>query len=45
MLIDLKNDPRELTNCVDKVEYREDLLRMKKLLAFLPSNPKALPEY
>jgi len=45
MLIDLKNDPRELTNCVAKVEYREELLRMKKLLAFLPSERKALPEY
>jgi len=45
MLIDLKNDPRELTNLVAKVEYREDLARMKKLLAFLPADPKVLPEY
>lgn len=45
MLIDLKNDPRELTNLVAKVEYRENLARMKKLLAFLPSEPKVLPEY
>jgi arylsulfatase A-like enzyme len=45
MLIDLKNDPRELTNCVNKVEYREELLRMKKLLAFLPTEAKVLPEY
>lgn len=45
MLIDLKNDPRELTNLVAKVEYRDDLARMKKLLAFLPSEAKVLPEY
>jgi arylsulfatase A-like enzyme len=45
MLIDLKNDPRELTNLVAKVEYREDLARMKKLLAFLPSERKPLREY
>jgi hypothetical protein len=45
MLIDLKNDPRELTNLVTKVEYRADLARMKKLLAFLPSEAKVLPEY
>ena len=45
MLIDLKNDPRELTNLVAKVEYRTDLARMKKLLAFLPSEAKVLPEY
>jgi arylsulfatase A-like enzyme len=45
MLIDLKNDPHELHNCIDQSEYGGDLLRMKKLLAFLPSNPKVLPEY
>jgi arylsulfatase A-like enzyme len=45
MLIDLKNDPRELTNCVNKVEYREALLRMKQLLTFLPLESKVLPEY
>jgi arylsulfatase A-like enzyme len=45
MLIDLRNDPRELTNLVARVEYREDLARMKKLLAFLPSEAKVPPEY
>jgi arylsulfatase A-like enzyme len=45
MLIDLKNDPRELNNCIDQAEYREALLRMQKLLAFIPAEPKALPEY
>lgn len=45
MLIELKNDPRELTNLVTKIEYREDRARMKKLLAFLPSEAKVLPEY
>jgi arylsulfatase A-like enzyme len=45
MLIDLKNDARELTNCVNKVEYREELFRMKKLLTFLPSESKVLPAY
>jgi iduronate 2-sulfatase len=45
MLIDLRNDPREMTNLVAKVEYREDLVRMKKLLTFLPSEAKVLPEY
>ncbi len=45
MLIDLKSDPRELTNCVNKVEYREELVRMKKLLALLPSEAKVLPAY
>jgi iduronate 2-sulfatase len=45
MLIDLKNDPQELTNCLNKVEYRENLVRMKKLLTFLPAESKVLPEY
>jgi iduronate 2-sulfatase len=45
MLIDLKNDPRELVNLVAKEEHRDDLARMKKLLAFLPSESKVLPEY
>ena len=45
MLIDLKNDPRELINLVAKEEHREDLARMKKLLAFLPPESKVLPEY
>lgn len=45
MLIDLDNDPRELTNLAGKAEYREDLLRMQKLLRFLPAEAKVLPEY
>lgn len=45
MLIDLKIDPRELVNLVAKEEHRDDLARMKKLLAFLPSESKVLPEY
>jgi iduronate 2-sulfatase len=45
MLIDLKNDPRELTNLVAQVEYLGELGRMKKLLTFLPSEAKVLPEY
>jgi iduronate 2-sulfatase len=45
MLIDLKNDPRELNNLVANAAYLEDLVRMKKLLAFLPSESKVLPEY
>jgi iduronate 2-sulfatase len=45
MLIDLKNDPRELVNLVAKEEHREHLARMKKLLAFLPRESKVLPEY
>jgi iduronate 2-sulfatase len=45
MLIDLKNDPRELSNCLDQDAFRADLLRMKKLLSFLPAEAKVLPEY
>jgi iduronate 2-sulfatase len=45
MLIDLKNDPRELKNCIDRDEFREDLTRMKKLLSFLPTEAKVLREY
>ncbi len=45
MLIDLKNDPHELKNCVNLDEYKEELLRMKKLLSFLPTEAKVLPEY
>lgn len=45
MLIDLKNDPREQVNCIDRAEHAEALVRMKKLLAFLPADPKVLPEY
>lgn len=45
MLIDLKNDPRELNNCIGKDEFRAELVRMKQLLSFLPTEPKVLPEY
>jgi hypothetical protein len=45
MLIDLKNDPRELKNCLNLKEYREELLRMKQLLTFLPAEVRVLPEY
>jgi iduronate 2-sulfatase len=45
MLIDLKNDPRELRNCLDLKEYQEELFRMKQLLTFLPSEARVLPEY
>jgi hypothetical protein len=45
MLIDLKNDPRELKNCLNLKEYREELPRMKQLLTFLPSEARVLPEY
>ncbi len=45
MLIDLKNDPQELKNCLELKEYSEELLRMQKLLSFLPAKAKVLPEY
>jgi arylsulfatase A-like enzyme len=45
MLIDLKNDPQELKNCIDREEFRSELLRLKKLLTFLPTEAKVLPEY
>lgn len=45
MLIDLKNDPHELVNCLEKPEFQEDLSRMKQLLSFLPTEAKVLPEY
>jgi iduronate 2-sulfatase len=45
MLIDLKNDPQELKNCLALEAYQADLARMKKLLTFLPSEAKVLPEY
>jgi hypothetical protein len=45
MLIDLKNDPQELKNCLSLEAYQADLARMKKLLTFLPSEAKVLPEY
>lgn len=45
MLIDLLNDPKELKNCIDRPEYSEDLLRMRRLLTFLPTEAKVLPEY
>jgi len=45
MLIDLKNDLGELKNCIDAEEHRGELLRMKKLLTFLPSEAKVLPGY
>jgi iduronate 2-sulfatase len=45
MLIDLKNDPRELINLFSQEEHRDDLARMKKLLSFMPTEAKVLPEY
>jgi iduronate 2-sulfatase len=45
MLIDLKNDPYELNNCIDQAEFSDELQRMKKLLSFLPADPKVLPMY
>lgn len=45
MLIDLKNDPRELVNCIGKAAHSEDHQRMKGLLSFLPEKAKVLPEY
>jgi hypothetical protein len=34
-----------LNNCIDQDEFRTDLVRMKKLLSFLPAEAKVLPEY
>jgi iduronate 2-sulfatase len=45
MLIDLKNDPRELMNCIERVEHQAELRRMRNLLSFLPSEAKVLPGY
>ena len=45
MLIDLKNDPHELKNCIAQAEHSKDLVRMKQLLAFLPTEAKVLKEY
>ena len=38
-----KLHPELFTRLIDG--YRDDLARIRKVLAFLPSDPKVLPEY